>query len=788
MDSLKNAWAQCYDLNSKLVFFPVRHHSPACSVHLRRTLDQYRPDVILIEGPSDTNHLLEHLGHTENKAPMCIYYSYHHKENIDGENAEQRHACYYPMLDFSPELCAIRHGVKNGIPTRFIDLPYSRLSLITREKDRENDEKSSYYDDYYMSRSRFIKALCEKQGCRHYGELWEKLFEIGGLSMDTEKFVLSMLALCHYSRVEQPHKMLLDDGCIEREDFMAREIQAAAKEYERVLVVTGGFHTAALAELVAQKLPAKKHKFGKAESYLIAYSFAESDQLAGYASGMPYPAFYQAVFEGLERGDESPYNSAVLTSLAKIGGALRGKKQSTSIADEVAAVTQATGLAGLRGKPQQGVYELLDGVRSSYVKGEMSLSASLTMDTATALLRGNKLGEVNSGAEQVPLLLDFRELSKKLRLKLGRTTKQEITLDILTKPAHRQASAFFHRLCFLNVPFAQRKAGPDYRDRDTARVREIWSYALSAKIEAAIIDASYLGGTVREAASTALARRREKYAGCGEYSKLLIDAAVMGLSEQATPLLEAMEEAVAQDGSFASLALAAQNLLFLENAKWLLSLPDAAFAAGLLTAVYHKAVAIIPSLETKVESEDYELARALKSLYSIAQRPEIDETVLSDALLDLCEHNDCNPPPCLHGAAAGLLNALGNADTARVLSYARSYFFGSGELVRRSGRFLAGLFMCAWDILFDDSGFLEGLGAVLKSMEHEDFLALLPDLRLAFSVFTPTQIDRISDMVAVLLGLNDTEISLPGVSEELLELGHTLDRYAAERMGVSKNV
>ena len=786
MDSLKKLWASCYDLSSPLVFFPVRHHSPACSVHLRRTLEEYKPDVILIEGPSDTNNLIEHLGHAENKAPMCIYYSYHHKEKQDGETLERRSACYYPMLDFSPELCAIRYGVQNAIPTRFIDLPYSRLALITKEHE-EGDSKASYYDDYYMSRSKFIAALCEKQGCRHYGELWEKLFELGGLKMDTAKFVQSVLALCHYSRVEQPEKMLEEDGCTEREGFMAREIQAAQAEFGRVLVITGGFHTTALAELTAKKLPAKKFKAGKAESYLIAYSFAESDQLAGYASGMPYPAFYQAVFEGIERGDKSPYNSAVLNNLAKIGGALRGKKQSTSIADEVAAVAQATGLAELRGKPQQGVYELLDGVKSSYIKGDMTLSASLMMETATNILRGNKLGEICSGADEVPLLLDFREISKKLRLKLGYTTKQEITLDILTKPAHREASAFFHRLCFLNIPFAQRKAGPGYRDRDTARVREIWNYALSAKIEASVIDASYLGGTVREAAVTALARRREKHTGCGEYSKLLIDAAVMGLTEQSAPLLEAMEEAVAQDGSFESLALAAQNLQFLENAKWLLSLPDAEFAARLLTAVYHKAVAIIPSLETKVESEDYELAKALKGLYSIAQRPEIDESVLSEALLDLCEHYDSDPPPYLHGAASGLLHALGSIDTARVLSYARSYFFGSGELVRRSGRFLGGVFMCAWDILFEDSGFLDGLGAVLAGMEHEDFMALLPDLRLAFSVFTPRQIDRISDMVALILGLNESEISMPGVSEKLLQLGRELDGYAIEKMGVLQN-
>ena len=248
-------WESCYDLSAPVAFFPVRHHSPACALHLQKTLERYRPDAILIEGPADTNHLIPHIGNPANKAPLCIYYSSKYKDEA-GE--ERRSACYYPLLDFSPELCAIRYGVENGTETRFIDLPYARLSLLEAKQREEKESvngpkangaaKDSYYDDYYLSRSRFIQRLCEKQGCRHYGELWEKLFELGGLGMDTNVFVRSMLALCHYSRVEYPQGLLEEEGCLARENHMAAEIRRAMEEYGRVLVITGGFHTAALRE------------------------------------------------------------------------------------------------------------------------------------------------------------------------------------------------------------------------------------------------------------------------------------------------------------------------------------------------------------------------------------------------------------------------------------------------------------------------------------------------------------------------------------------------------------
>lgn len=775
MDTIELVFQKAWSMEHPVIFFPIRHHSPICTYHLLKAIEEYQPEAILIEGPSDTNQLLPVVAADDTETPVCIYYSVVAKDNNEeGGETERRTACYYPLLDFSPELSAIRKGYEKELPVRFIDLPYSQQFRLERKESEEG--KNSYYDDYYLSRSRFIESLCEKTGCRHYAELWERLFEIGGLFMDTGLFVKSMLALCHYSRVEYPAQLLQEEGCLDREAHMAQNIRAAQTEFGKILVITGGFHTAALMELLDGEIPKVNLAAGKASSYLIPYSMAESDQLAGYSSGMPYPAFYQKVHENLRQSPDTAYDDAVLSFLVKTGNLLRKKKESISIADEAAALTQSKGLAQIRDKQQQGVYELLDAVRSAYIKGEAGGHGQSIVHTAETLLRGDKLGKVSSKAEQIPLLLDFQAMAAKYRLKISAVTRQEITLDILTKPAHREASAFFHQLAFMNVGFGEMEFGPKYRNRDTSRVREKWRYSSSARVLSALVDVSYLGGTVREAASTMLARKKQDYVGCGEYSRLIVDAAVMGLSEHIKPLLASARDAVAQDGSFASLAEAAVNLLFLENAKWLLNLPDSAMPADLLRDIYNKAVSLLPYLQTNVEEEDRELAKLIKEFYQISRRPDIDASLLDEALLETVRQ--ASPPPCFHGSSVGLLYAVGLMSAVQAVESAKSYLLGSGEMVKKSGLFLSGLFLSAWDILFNNPDFLDSLSQLLRSLGQEEFLSLIPDLRLAFSIFTPTQIDRIGELVAEQLGISPQAVSADAVPEQVLALCRQLDQYA----------
>ena len=117
-----------------MVYAPVRHHSPACAWHVDRLIRDLRPDAVLIEGPRDATHLIPLLTHEKTKMPVAIYTTYVQRRTVDdrppGEVRLQepvRHAAYYPLCDYSPELAAIRAAAGVGARARFIDLTYPEM-------------------------------------------------------------------------------------------------------------------------------------------------------------------------------------------------------------------------------------------------------------------------------------------------------------------------------------------------------------------------------------------------------------------------------------------------------------------------------------------------------------------------------------------------------------------------------------------------------------------------------------------------------------------------------------
>src|SRR5437879_527772 len=99
------------DLAARVVYFPVRHHSPACAWHVRRLIRELRPKHVLIEGPRDATPLIPFLTHERTRMPVAIYTTYVQRR---GDDLPARHAAYYPLCDYSPELAAIRAAAETG--------------------------------------------------------------------------------------------------------------------------------------------------------------------------------------------------------------------------------------------------------------------------------------------------------------------------------------------------------------------------------------------------------------------------------------------------------------------------------------------------------------------------------------------------------------------------------------------------------------------------------------------------------------------------------------------------
>ncbi|MCL2527585.1 MAG: DUF5682 family protein [Defluviitaleaceae bacterium] len=761
-----------FNINHHTAFFPIRHHSPACAYHIKHAIEIYKPDCILIEGPSDTDPLLSHMRDSE--PPIAIYYSYQDKEGS--------HACYYPMQSFSPEYEAIQTALAEDIPVHFIDLPLGNLILDQRKQAQDTNqnviENKSWYNDYYLQRSKYIEALCEKENCRGHNELWEKLFEMPARTLSTQQFIQNMLAFCYYSRANYPHQLELEEQNIIREMYMAENIQKHQKKYRRILAITGGFHTAALMELI-EGGKIKKTKPATGQAYLIPYSYEECDQLTGYASGMPHPSYYQDLYARLLKGEDDFFHKTTLNYIAKLAKTLRKNRESVSLSEEAAAFAMGLGLASLREKPQPGVYEFLDGVQSAFIKGELNLATSFIMTEAVKQLRGEKIGAIAPSAPVPPIVVDFIATAKDYKMNTATTALKTITLDIVSKPRHRQQSAFLHRLAFLGNTYARKTYGPDYENRTgTKLVREKWDYTFTAHVTSALIEKSHMGGTIVDVCESILSERiRNDIHSSAQAADLLLKAGLMALLTS-DRLIGLVRENISQDNSFISLAECIRSLTFLHGIEHILRLNQGEIINQAKEEALTRIIPMIPTLTAADEKEDFLLAQHIKMLYQAA---EINiKEACNDTMADFTQ--GANIPPTLDGAVTGLLYDAGIFSLEDVQHRANAYLRATGDMLALAGRFLRGIFLTAKDIIFYNSGFVEGLNSAISTISYEEFVEILPDLRLAFTFFTPREIDRIGKTVLAVLGLADSEniTSLPQIDENQLKTMTEIDLAARD--------
>lgn len=826
---------------AEIKLLPVRHHSPACALHVKRVIESWQPDAILIEGPDNANEWIPVMVHEDTKAPFAVYYSY---DDTTGQISEEKekYRCYYPFLDYSPELVALRTGAEKGIFTAFVDMPYGDILAASEEGKGllKEAEKSNYNDDYLLARSAYVKCLCEKTGMRSFDEFWEKYFELEGLYQDSETWFENLLVHCRLSRENSSEEELQAEGCLQREAYMAQRILEliAEKSWEisgkqelegtkaRILVVTGGFHTPALAELLYEEgsTTGKKGTASKGKElkkrpgypkrrvpqkdqsvYMMPYSMEAADALNGYASGMPFTGFYQSVWEKLleaslqEKNIETresidgaavqAYDKTVLDYIVRSGKAVRSKDGGISTFDEICACSMAQGLAALRGKREPGAYELLDAILSSFVKGEYTIATDLPMRELRKQMTGNKIGDLCQNANEPPILQDFRQDCKRYGLNITSTIGEEVTLSVFSKKKHRQMSMFFHRVDFLKTNFAKRMKGPNLQTgRDRNLMREIWKYKWNTQVMAALIDASVYGATLEEAVLGMVKQELKKELSAGESALLLTNVFEMGLDDQLESVYTRVYELLVADTDFYSLTKALRTLTMLQELCGLYQ--SEMELQKMLEVCCRKVIGLLPAM-TRVKEEDMTSCMdALKTLYQVTGRRSLaDVGDLRESYFQALDKMklDKQIQAGVNGCVHGILYGSGQEEVMEIEQVCRGYLGGTHEQLMKTAMFFRGLFFAAKDLVFVGQQFMKMLDEFLKQVPEEDFMKLLPELRMAFTYFTPGEVDRIATSAAELHGKKRADIlEKKGIAGSFLAYGKELDAYVAAQLG--KNV
>ena len=609
--------------------------------------------------------------------------------------------------------------------------------------------------------------------------------EINGLELSPEAFVYQMNAYCSAARGSTSFEEMLADGTIARENYMASKICEAMKTNRRVLVVTGGFHSPGLYELITSGAirPPKLHRIPAdcTGCYPAAYSYEAADALHGYSSGMRYPYFCDCIFKRVtEKGVKRAYDAVTLDLLTLTSKEASKRDIPVSTADVTAALSLMRGLAALRGIKECGITELADGITGAFIKGEKTVSSSMPLDILSRLAVGSEIGHIGNAGHIPPLIADFIKQCEKFSLHSDISVPQTVECGLFTSAKGLQISRFLHRMSFLETGFCERVKGPRLREgRDRSRVREEWKYHRSPAVDAALIDNTTNGFTIEEACRNVSAKRliseRRSEAAAG----IAVDCFLMGISIEDE--YSRLSEIIMADGDFFSTAQAMRNFRTLYELRKLYEYDDNT-SLPLMELCFDRMLTALPGMADIPDDRAAELISAIRVMFSLT------DTVLSARRRELRSALDgvlaaSDKQPAVYGAVLGLL-CTDEPEMQKTAEYAmRSFLKGSVAVKKQGAEFLKGLFETARDIVFAEGDFIRMTDELITGMENEDFMEILPSLRLAFGYFTPQEISETARSVAALYSVGSEEVMLGGVVDEgLFAFGRTLDNEIYSQM------
>ena len=790
---LQHALAWQKDLAERGIhFLPIRHHSPACAYATLQALQQLQARHVLIEAPRSFNRLIADLQHPESQPPLAVLCQTEIiEQNVDAVNGEtveqkQTRTAYYPFCDYSPEWAALRYAPEINAQVEFIDLAWS--SQVEHELQtfaKQTWQSRSLQQERYLGHSQYLQALAHKLHCRNHDELWDHLFELKSKKEmnDWQNFFHEVLVWCAMSRLDYEDSVLEADASLVREQCM---LQSILECYENnkgtICVITGGFHTLALIEeLATQLLITKPKKIKKIKSadqndqaWLIRYSFDRLDALNGYASGMPSPAFYQRCWQQImddSANEVEQRQTLTVELLSDFSRQLREQQiLDSSFITVKNATEQAMRLASLREHHLISRFDLIDACQSSFVKGSLDEGQQAFQHLLRQILSGARLGQVVQSTQTPPLLAQVYELAKIHRFKLDETTSKRAKLDVFRNQKHRLRSRFLHLLEFLQVGFAKSVSGPDFLGGGRLHLLfEEWDYAWTPHVEAQLIGLSELGSDLNTIAVQKLLQLKETFSQSGQGRsshlavQLLIRAALMGLHKQIPILFAEIQQYLPNDPDLDSVIQCGQKLLNLWIGKDFLAFQQQPELKGLLEQVIPSALFLLSQLATPPADQQQQILNQVLQLRNLSKQIQRVVEGEADWLTQFYQtlarlHTDWQKLDILAGAVDALRFIDGDL-TEQNLQQSIQQHFGIGASPEHAVAYLSGMMQSAPELLLRYPAMAQLLNQLLLQWDEAAFVAILPDLRQAFTHFKPKETAAFAEQIAQLNDVSSLDIS-----------------------------
>lgn len=754
----------------EVFYFPIRHHSPACALHLRRALNEIRPRAIVLEMPADFAPLLPLLLSPETRPPVAIV-SVAQQEGaavLSGSAV----AGYWPLSATAPEWVAIQTAARLNARLVMADLPASARP----ERHGPPGEPTVLTDERPLAYSDYAQGLVARTGARDFNEVWDRLFESRAGDADWRSFFADMGAHCALSRRTALHADMVADGTLAREAHMRDALAAALVEGGPVAVVTGGFHTPALLDPRdgAPEPPPSVPQSVPHRVYLVRYAHGSLDRLNGYASGMPSPRYYERLHAAADAGTDNPFDAAATDVLTGLAARLRREQPgfAPSLPSLIAALHQARGLADLRGLPGPGRSELLDAARSCFVKDE-DPRVSPVMQVLHRELTGEGMGDVPRAAGSPPLVEAVRARARALGFKVDDGQERQRDLDLHRKDRHRAASRFLHLMELLGTGFGRFVQGPDWTGGAVGRALliESWGYAWSPPVEGRLVELSGEGDTPERVGLAVLHGRAAALGEAGQgrdaaaAARLVLLAAQTGLAQAHGALAGVLAGAVAADPDPVRIVRCLGILHGLWGGQRVLGLTGSDVLQPLRAACYRRAVDLLPDLADVAPERVREAAEALAGLHHLLEDADggtepLDRELFDEAVAALLNRA---LPPLVGGVVAAVSHLAGRLDARGLTATLCGALGGAAADPADRAAPLSGLVLVQPALLRRCEPLLDGLDAVFEAMAEEQFLQVLPHLRLALTALDPHETDDLAARIAAMKGLSGPLLA-PGLA------------------------
>lgn len=672
--------------------FGIRHHGPGSARSVRQGLEEFSPDVVLIEGPSDADPLVMLAASDSMKPPIAL---------LAYATGEPSKAAFWPFAVFSPEWQALQWAAKNGVQARFCDLPaFNVLADQGIRTVREGDP---------------LSELAAAAGFDDTERWWDSVIESSSGADSFDAITEAMEAL----RETVP----IDEETAHREAYMRQVLRKTLKDgAERVAVVCGAWHAPALVGALGPAAPDTRILKGmskvKTSLTWVPWTHSRLASASGYGAGITSPGWYHHLFTANDK--------TITRWLTKVARVLRDEDLPISSAHVIEAVRLADTLAALRSRPLAGLSEVTEATRSVMCDGNDVLLDLITR----RLVVGEALGAVPEETPTVPLDADLRARSKTLRLKQQAGAKN-LDLD-LRRDIDVERSQFLHRLGILEIDWG---TPADSEVRSTGTFRETWALQWKPEFSVSVIEASLWGTTVAAAAtSRVVSKINEPDISLASLIGLLENSLLANLPAALSAVLESVKTVAALDHDVSHLMAALPTLTRTLRYGDVRGTDVSALvdvADSLLIRICTGLAVAVTGLDDPSAEEFREHLDKVHSAVMVRDDRDASARWLQ-AMAGVIDRDDVNG--LLVGRMVRLLRDSGSiTETAAAQRLSRALSVGSTPTAKAG--WVDGFLGGGGLVLVHDRALLTLIDTWVRQLREQDFIDTLPLLRRTFGAF-----------------------------------------------------